>query len=268
MDSSSPTTTEALAADDAHHVGSAFTMTWPLALLGLGTLMLVCILTLITFDNWGRSVRNPPDGSADRQLITASSGVEAIVKLEAAGLRGIYLIQLTTNEAFAPVEFASAVATDAGKPGHVYPAPAVDVEQYFVQSLNSENYMLVAARTGLARKVDQVLPPSTFERARKSLLAEGDSAITVTVDSIRMNAEGEVRHLLPSIPSTEEDFVLLVNASYFSEVSPQKLASDLRPFASRISYIAVSTDEDDNWVDDAARQRAMEFTELIVRGSL
>ena len=84
--------------------------------------------------------------------------------------------------------------------------------------------MLVAARTNLARKVDHVVDASLFEQVRQSALTDPSPDIRATEDSVRVNLQGEVRRILPRLPRTREPFALLVNASYFSQLSPRQLA--------------------------------------------
>ncbi len=241
-------------------------MTWPVCLMSVGVLVLACALAFVTLDNWGRSRRVPRDGSGRHELFVAGSGIEALSKLEQTGMRGAYLIRLGASPAFARIDFTGAVPTDSVKPGRAYPPPAVDVQRYYVQNLQPANYMLVAARTELARKIDQVLPPSVFGQFREASLANPSPDVTVGTDSVRIDSEGEVRHVLSRLPETTEDFALLVDASYFSETSPQHLLDELRPRASQISFIAVSTDDGDPQVDDATRQRTREFASLVASG--
>lgn len=243
------------------------TMTWPIAAISIVALMLVCALALLMLDAQGRSARVPHDGTVSRNLIVASTGVEALARLEQTGMKGAYLIQLGADSAFAPVDFSSSIPTDSIRADAVYPFRLVDVQRYYVENLRSDNYMLVAARTGLARKVDHVVAPGLFQEVRESALRDSSPDITVLRDSVTINSSGEVRRILPRLPRTSERFVLLVNASYFAQIAPETLAEALQPFLAQISYIAVSEEQDDPSVDAATREQARRFVELLAGGA-
>lgn len=237
---------------------------WTVALAGVACALAVCGLALLLLDARGKANRYPPDGTVVRQVITASTGPEAMYRLEQSGMKGAYIIQLGTNPAAAPMGFASAVPTDSAADGRIYPFPVVDAQRFYVQNLSSETYMTVALRTGLARRVDHVVPPGLYDTIRQSALSEPDPDIIVQTDRVRINLQGEVRQVFPVMPRTREPFVLLVNASYFSEVAPEEAARSLTPYLSLLTYIVVSEDLDDTSIDDAVRGRAGEFIALMV----
>lgn len=255
-----------MSADDLQDQLPDRAMSWSFALWGLFALALVLVASVLGLGVLGTSGRVPRDGAVQDQLIMASSGIDALARLEQTGMRGAYLIQLGTDSAFSTLDFASAIATDSILPDRAYPFPLVDVQSYYVQSLRPDNYTLVAARTGLARKVDHVVSPQLFNQVRESALSDPDPDISVAGDSVRINLQGEVRHILPRLPRTKERFAILINASYFSQTTPEALLEALRPYFGQISYIAVSEDADDPSVEPAARDSARRFVDLLVQG--
>lgn len=258
--------------DDRSHMsksrlGDPVGFSWPVAIVGIVAIAVVCALTLVLLDNVGRSARRPVDGTVVGQLISASTGAEAMYRLEQTGLRAAYIIQMGTNAAYEPLDFSAAISTESIRPDSVYPLRVVDAQRFYVENLNSQTYMIVAARTGLARKIDHVVPPALYEEIRQSASEGSDSDITVMRDHVRINLEGEVRRVLSAMPKTNERFVLLVNASYFAQATPEEVAEILRPYSAHMTYIVVSEDQDDPTIGAATRDRAKQFIALLTEAS-
>jgi len=122
---------------------------------------------------------------------------------------------------------------------------------------DARNYLLVAAETGIARRILYLSPPGTLE-ARLRTLGVDRASLPLALPS-----QVFPRTLLAELPASDEPVLLDVNASWFDEGAPEALMQTLRASRLRIDLVTLSLAEDADDVSDRARAGLRQFAAAL-----
>ncbi len=161
-------------------------------------------------DSHSRSVRKYPRKSSLR-FYRVSTGKDVYRVYRLLKLKGATVVHLSNTlgmEEFYPSEETEPIG---------YPIPVRDVLPLYEKGLNSENFLFIASRASMLRKVYNILPPSVF-RLKKDRL-KGEFEYTVSGNSV----DGFVRDIhqiittLEAVKRIDEPVVINIDAGYFVE---------------------------------------------------
>lgn len=123
----------------------------------------------------------------------------------------------------------------------------------FAGRVDHQNYLWVAAETGVARRVDYLSPPAAL-RARLEALGRPASAAEAEI-----SFEGFPRSMGLRAPRTDEPVLLDISASWFDESDEAALVAALRAAKLRAAVVTLCLSEGAPDVSEAARARLQEL---------
>lgn len=151
-------------------------------------------------------------------------------------------------------EFGYALVPISSDPNVLkWPVEARDLDEVFRQGADRDSWARTLAKTGVARRIDYLLPPAVLQQRVLEGRSAGFPGIAADGLSISANDDGYWRFMASSTRDLDEPLLLVIDASYFENGSRAELlealtAADIRPRA-LIAYRA----EDDTTVPEAAR---------------
>lgn len=255
---------DAYAGEDVSVEPSRPTLGWGLVVAGLALIAVSIVGSLIAFDQYGRSSRVPLAAGGAPEVLLAPTGPAAVLSLESRGVRGARVLEAGRQLSAKPVDLGGVVTTNVAEA--VYPPPALDAAAAYRSLISTDNYLYVATRLGVARRLERLTTMADFTARLEAGEEAGVEGAQAGATAIHLNENGETRFVYATLPRIDDDIVLLVNASYFLDGTPEQLRQELRKSGARLGLVVIVTDEGDPTVDDAARDKAVQFGELIAGG--
>lgn len=205
-------------------------------------------VALVALDSAGKSARSVP---ATASVVVVDDSSQLLKTWEAQGLHGARLVDVTRDTTFEWVPTTSIPApTD-------WPIPALDLSSVFRSSVNRNNVVWVASKTGIVRSVDYVIPRTDFEQKVAAGRAAGQPGISPDGTSVTANDEGYLRFLRTTFPQRPASAVVLnVDASYFVNGTPDGLAALLRDSGADFRLVTVNRAVDATDLPESARVNA------------
>jgi hypothetical protein len=201
--------------------------------------VLLCLLTVF-INSYAKSRRHYPEpGNLRFYRVSRGRDVYRVYRLlHIKGATVVHLSNTLDMQEFYPSEETEPIG---------YPIPVRDVLPLYEEGLNSSNYLFIASRAGMLRRVYNILPPSVFRLKKERLKGE----FQYTVRNRRI--EGFVRDIpqvittLDSARIIREPVVLNIDAGYFIEAQdPMRTVVELiRHFRDIRAVVFIdSTDRD------------------------
>ncbi len=179
-----------------------------------------------------------------RQVSTSRGLVDATDDLRA---RGVVVLGASAHLGYTPVELKT--PPNALK----WPIEERDLNAYFRAGVSRDSWVWVLAKTGVARRIDYLMPEAEYARRVAEGRAKGFPGISADGTSILANDEGYLRHISDRISREGGPLLLVVDASYFDFATPDELFARLSELSTLPTAVVMNAAKDDPNVSDAAR---------------
>lgn len=132
----------------------------------------------------------------------------------------------------------------------------------YEKRINNRNFLWVAMRGNVARRIYNVLPADDF---RKKLAGEGGagSGVAVSGDELTADDRGSKRILSSRMPHIGEPVLLNLDASFFETTEPAAFIQDLRASGLRADGITLCLAEDNPEVTRTGRERLAKAARML-----
>ncbi|RMG71292.1 MAG: hypothetical protein D6710_06195 [Nitrospirae bacterium] len=203
-------------------------------------LFVVFLLCFIFINQGARAKRHYPEKGSLR-FYRVSREVDVYRVYRMLNLKGVTVVHLSNTlgmQEFYPSEETEPIG---------YPVPVRDVLPLYEEGLNSSNFLFIASRAGMLRRVYNILPPSVFRLMKERLM--GEFQYTVKKGRIVgfVRDIPQVITMLDRAPVIREPVVLNIDAGYFIEAQdPMRTVVELiRHFRDIRAVVFIdSTDRD------------------------
>jgi len=190
-------------------------------------------------------------GSAARSLqagaTVTQTSTETVAAFGTLGARGAVVLVATEDLGYSPVSILTTPGTLA------WPVGDVDLAAEFAAGADRDSWLWVLAKTGVVRRIDYLLPQTTFERRVAEGRAQGLPGIARDGRSVLANDEGYLRYIAAEPRRLDTPLVVVVDASYFRTGTPAELATRLQQLDLVPTAVVLYRATEDTSVPEAAR---------------
>jgi hypothetical protein len=144
-----------------------------------------------------------------------------------------------------------------------FPVIVDDLIRMSEGALQSNNYLLIAVRAGVARMVVSVVPEAVLQE--KIAYASSTEGASATAERIDVPYFGTPRMItaLPFLRAPDEPVLLYINASFFRYYDPDDVLTRLRRTGISTDLVVLCRSLDDVDVTVAERERLRRFEQLL-----
>jgi len=147
-----------------------------------------------------------------------------------------------------------------------FPVKVPDLVRTSEQGLRSNNYLLVAMQTGIARKVVSVVPNDVLqEKMATARSTEGASTSAGRIDAPYFGSPRAIT-ALQFLRAPDEPVLLYINASFFRDHEPEDVLAQLGRIGIRTDLVVLCRSLDDDDVTESQRERLRRFGEMLGGG--
>jgi hypothetical protein len=228
---------------------------WRFAAWFGAVVMVSLLLSLFALDRAGVAARAVP--ATAPSVVVVDGAKDLLSAWNRAGLRGVWLVDVTRDLQYAPPE--EAVPQTAG-----WPVPLLDLPSIYAASVNRPSAVWVASRTGIVRSVTYVLQPADLAQKVTFGRENGYPGISPDGLSITANDYGYLRWIGERFPSSGPAApVLNVDASYLITGTAEALVSQLESSPIHYRFVTLDRATDATEVPQAARVKLDRVADLL-----
>ncbi|HEX9094216.1 MAG TPA: hypothetical protein VF902_09560 [Coriobacteriia bacterium] len=208
--------------------------------------------------------RGRSEGPGQRSAITVSDAVGLAAAVDASGVRGGVMLQVTKTLDFEPV-----AVEDVLKPSG-YPVKQPEVAGVLAPLVGRANVQWVLSQGSAVRTSVVVMAPSAFASKVDEGRRLGYPGVSADGSSIVANNDGFLRRISARFPAAGDldgPVILDVAASYFEDATAADLQRALESSGVRPALVILDLAEDDSDVGRKARDELRAFARLLEGGS-
>lgn len=224
-------------------------------------IILSFLITLAGLDWFGRGSRVIAEsygaGDAGLKGVIVNMPLETYGIWKEKGFSGRTVVNLSARFNFESVKEMDSV------PDTDFPLKTYNVSKAMEKELTSRNFLVVAIRNNLVRKIMHVVTPSSYGKALKSL--ENRQGISVNKGVIEVPFFASPRSIrnLDSLTSIGESVLLFVDASIFREHTAKEVFERLKSAGLKTDFAVLSLSAEDPDVTERERAEMKVFAVLL-----
>lgn len=236
---------------------------WRFAAIGAAVALALPVIALVWLGDAGVATRSPQatTGGPVPSMI-ATSGPAAVRLMEERGVHGAHLVQASRDFGYRTDALGDALALDLAS-GDDRELSATSI---FRSRMDATNYVYVATRLGLVRRVTHLMSPTALQARIADGRAQGMPGIAKDGKSVTVNQDGDVREIVSTVPKGSDDIVLYVGASYFVDGSIALLVQAVEESGHPVALVVASLDEDVPDLPEGARTELTSFVQNVDEG--
>lgn len=223
-------------------------------------LILLFLVLLYAIDRYGRNARKSGTGFslADASLPKIAVGYpeDAYIAWKMRGYRGRVVVALSKRLNFIEPE---KIMTQRDR----FPLDPRSQGNELERRLNSENFLFVAMKRGIVRKIIHIVPDSDFRWRRDAASDIGGVAAAENAISTPYRGSPRLITTLGHLPATDEPVLLYINASFFHDHTPDEVLAGLRNARVRTDYVVFCDSLEDPEVTEEERLRLRDFSAAL-----
>jgi len=207
-----------------------------------GASVVALLLAVVILSSVGTGSRR-----VDAVLATSDTAQEVVTAAGEMHAHGCVLLVATQDLGYA--SYLSSPTPEALK----WPVDVPDYVAEMTSVSQRDNWAYVLARTGVARRIDYVLPESAYRAKVEAGRAGGFPGIARDGSHIAANDEGYLRYISTRPMKLGSPLVLIVDASYFIQGTSEELLSSMNQLPTLPAAVIIYRATDDPEVTDDVR---------------
>lgn len=182
---------------------------------------------------------------------------EVYAFIKEKGMHGRILIHLSKYLHFVPPDVSSVYEGIER-----FPIITKSLSREYEKMVDQRNFLWIAMRTNIARRIYHVLPPYMFTEKREAVEAY-TRGVSVKQGTIITHFLGSSRVIAERMPTIKEPVLLIIDASYFEYAGGSSLFDDLRASGVKTDLLILCLSEDNPDVQEQERKKLRQFAELL-----